>query len=100
MMIAVYNPAKNYMLLRYSKASLQNCRHENEVISTLQKELQKQYYEEKIIDKNTYTSDFAGYEERNVELSNRITMLEERITRYRNSIEKLRQKIRVYLQAL
>lgn len=90
-----FKPAKTYSMMKYSKKQMEKLTSEKEIIIELQKELQKQYYIEHFIDKKTYHEDFNRYEERKVEITNKLAMLEENHKEYSDYMEKLRKYARI-----
>lgn len=63
---------------------------EKEAIAELQKDLQKEYFIENLIDKKTYRLEFLNHEERKIELTNKSAFSEQKTRYYENKLKKIK----------
>ncbi|PLW79785.1 hypothetical protein C0585_05895 [Candidatus Woesearchaeota archaeon] len=74
-----YRPSVNFVSLKKKRKLLKNLEMKHELTITTQKELQKNYYFDKLIDKKDFKEEFERNEEEKIELSNLISLIKENI---------------------
>lgn len=84
---------KNSYLMIYSKKLIFKFANETAVLITLQKNLQKEYYILKNIDKNDYTENFSDYEERKIQVSSKISYYKSKLKESTDYFDNLIIKI-------
>ncbi|MBR9675590.1 ABC transporter ATP-binding protein [Candidatus Woesearchaeota archaeon] len=93
--VLVYKPILYYFLIYYNNRLMKTYLEEKKVIEQLQRELQRNYYVDKFLDKNTYESDKNNNEDRIVEVSNNINLITPRLFMYTDYLENIHNKIKV-----